>query len=100
MCARLNRKMRVAATKIAVPISKLCEFYVGICSVKTYNAVAAITTALPNIQQIEILNFESKNGLPHKFVDCDDPDADLTVSTAYWPAHNIPRLIIELSKTA
>ena len=59
-----------------------------------------MTTALPNIQQIEIQDFKSNNGLPQKFVDGDDPNPDLTVSTAYWPAHNIPRLIIELSKTA
>ena len=38
MCARLNRKMRVAATKIVVPISRDRKFYVGICSVKIYNA--------------------------------------------------------------
>ena len=87
MCARLNRKMRVAATKTVVPISRDRNFCIH--SVKTYNAVAAMTTALPNLQQIEISSFKSYNGLHHKFIDGDDPNLNLAASTANWPAYNI-----------
>ena len=87
MCARLNRKMRSAATKTVVPINSDRNFCID--SVKKYNAVAAMTTALPNFQQIEIRNFKPYNGLHHKFIDGDDPNIIWTASTANWPTCDV-----------
>ena len=49
MRARLNKKMREAATKTIVPPT---NFVVN--SVGKYNALVAMATALPNLQQITL----------------------------------------------
>jgi len=51
MRARLNKKMREAAKKTIVPLANF-----SIDSVDKYNAMAAMTTALPNIQYLSIHN--------------------------------------------
>jgi len=49
MLARVNKQMREAAKKTIVPMT---DFQVR----KTYNAMAAMATALPNLQQISLGN--------------------------------------------
>ncbi len=50
MCARLNNKMREAAkTKKMIVAPTKC-----VNSLKKYNAIAAMTTALPNLQEITL----------------------------------------------
>ena len=65
MRARLNNKMREAATKTIVPPT---DFVVD--NVKKYNAMAAMATALPNLQMITIFGL----GDGHKWSDGEDPD--------------------------
>ena len=60
MRARLNRKWRDAAAKTMVPPT---NFIVN--TMAEYNAMIAMTTALPNLQQIELRDFEDD----HKYVD-------------------------------
>ena len=65
MRARLNKKMRDAATKTIVPTisftspspTRQREIF-SIASQEKYNAMAAMTTALPNLQQIRICEFD------------------------------------------
>ena len=63
MRARLNKKMRDAATKTIVPTisftspTRQSEIF-SIASQEKYNAMAAMTTALPNLQQIRICEFD------------------------------------------
>ena len=56
MCARLNRKMRDASIKTIVPIIRNDKFWGGfvVHNERKYNALAAMATALPNLQQIYI----------------------------------------------
>ena len=49
MRARLDTKMREAAKKTIIPMTCF-----AIDSAKKYNAMAAMTTALPNLQQISL----------------------------------------------
>ena len=65
--ARLNRKWRDAAAKTMVPPT---NFIVN--TMAEYNAMIAMTTALPNLQQIKLCIL--KDG--HKYVDGEDPDPD------------------------
>jgi len=74
MRARLNKKMREAAKTTIVPMT---EFEVD--SVDKYNAMAAMTTALPNLQQISIgsmLGFGVGYGC-HAFRHGEDPGAEM-----------------------
>ena len=64
MRSRLCKKLRKAATTATVPPT---DFIVN--SVRKYNAMRAMATALPNLQQIEIGGL---NG-GHKYSDGDDP---------------------------
>ena len=77
MRSRLNTKMREAAKKTFVPPA---DFVVD--SVRSYNAMRAMTTALPNLQQIEL------NDTPH-YVDGEDPDEFWAADTANFTAHDI-----------
>ena len=84
MLARLNKKMKDAATKVAVPISNTGSdnaFHVNSC--RKYHAMVAMTTALPNLQQIEIGNLNEPGYYPtYKYNDGEDPDGDIAVYTA------------------
>jgi len=77
MRSRLNKKMRDAATKTMVPPTKFV-----VDSVRSYNAMRAMTTALPNLQQIKL------NSRP-QYVDGEDPDEELAAYTANWTTHDI-----------
>jgi len=81
MRARVCRKMREAATITIVPMT---NFYVD--SVVTYNAMAAMTTALPNLQQITLSSLGNHR---HKYNDGEDPDEYRTAQTLYWTTHEI-----------
>jgi len=82
MRARLNKKMREAAMKTIVPMT---DFAVD--SVIKYDAMAAVTTALPNLQQITIARLD----IGHKYRDGEDPDEEMA---AY--DNNLPTLDIEI----
>eukprot|EP00984_Skeletonema_dohrnii_P033262 scaffold29248_cov140-Skeletonema_dohrnii-CCMP3373.AAC.2 len=85
MRARLNKKMREAAKKTIVPKT---DFVVD--SVKKCNAMAAMSTALPNLQQISLsrLNDEGQ-GHKHKYSDGDDPDEEWAAYSSNWITHDI-----------
>eukprot|EP00985_Skeletonema_marinoi_P028043 scaffold23834_cov158-Skeletonema_marinoi.AAC.3 len=88
MRARLNRKMRDSAKKTIVPMT---EFSVD--SVKKYNAMAVMTTALPNLQQI-VLRLLCRHGdlwlyNRYKYSDGEEPDESVAVQTADWVTHDI-----------
>ena len=80
MRSRVNKKMRDAATMTMVPPT---EFVVD--SGRSCNAMRAMTTALPNLQQIELGC--CKGG--HKYVDGEDPDEEQAAYTANLTAHDI-----------
>jgi hypothetical protein len=77
MCARLNRKWRDAAAKTMVPPTKFV-----VHSVRSYNAMRAMTTAL--LQQIKLNDL----GHGHKYVDGEYPDEHQAARTANWTAHD------------
>ena len=62
MWARLNKRMVEAAKKTIVPIT---DFRVD--SVRKYNALVAMSTALPNLQQISLGHHRNLYG--HKYSD-------------------------------
>ena len=66
MRARLNKKMRDAARKTVVPVTRF-----QVTSVSKFNAMAAMSTALPHLQQIEISYFHEER---HKYSDGEDRD--------------------------
>jgi hypothetical protein len=80
MHARLNKKMREAAKKTIVPLDNF-----SIDSVDKYNAMAAMTTALPNLQQLTI----SYPGFGYKYIDGEDPDENRAAFTANWATHGL-----------
>jgi hypothetical protein len=80
MRARQNKKMREAAKKTIVPPT---EFRIE--SVRDYNLTAAMTTALPNLQQLSICYLEPG----HKFSDGEDPYDDEAERTAGYDTHEI-----------
>eukprot|EP00985_Skeletonema_marinoi_P005932 scaffold2572_cov75-Skeletonema_marinoi.AAC.20 len=82
MRARLNKKMRDAAKKAIVPIADI-----EVCSERQYNALVAMSTVLPNLQQITI----ARLGIGHKYRDGEDPDEEMA---AY--DNNLPTLDIEI----
>jgi hypothetical protein len=81
MLARLNNKMREAAKKAIVPPT---DFEVR--NVVTYNAMAAMTTALPNLQQITLVDDDDEH---QKYNDGEDPDERMAVQTANWTTREI-----------
>eukprot|EP00984_Skeletonema_dohrnii_P033264 scaffold29248_cov140-Skeletonema_dohrnii-CCMP3373.AAC.4 len=80
MRARLNKKMREAAKKTIVPLT---DFRVD--SVRKYNALVAMSTALPNLQQISVRDLDGG----HKYSDGEDPDEGRAVETGIFINHDI-----------
>jgi hypothetical protein len=68
-----------------------------------YNALRVMTTALPNLQQLDIGDFRQfrydhpEYGREHKYVDGDDPDQEYAAETANWTTHDI-EIISNFSK--
>jgi len=81
MRARLNKKMREAAKSTIVPMT---EFEVN--SVDKYNAIAAMTTALPNLQQISISQFTCGFS---RYGNGEDSDEDRAAIYANFTTHDI-----------
>jgi hypothetical protein len=71
---------RDAAKKTLVPLT---EFKVD--SVRSYNAMRAMSTALPTLQQLSICDLDCG----HKYSDGDDPDEENAAKTADDTAHDI-----------
>jgi hypothetical protein len=76
---RVSKKWRDAA-KMTVPTS---EFVVN--SVRSFNTMRVMTTALPNLQQLKIRDV----GGGHKYIDGDDPFEAGTEVTADHTTHDI-----------
>ena len=91
MLARLNKKMRDAATKTVVPISKFGfknTFCVG--DVNRYHTLAAMVTSLPNLQQIEIWNLEYYSGpIVNVYYDGEDPEYEIPTHDLDLAPHDI-----------
>jgi len=81
--ARLNNKMREAAKKTTVPPS---EFHID--SVGKYNLTAAMTTALPNLQQLSIRRGSRGSELDID-VEVDPHNRRVAVNTAAYTLPNI-----------
>jgi len=78
---RVCRKWREAAKKTIVPMADF-----GVDSVVKYNAMRVMTTALPNLQQLQI----SHLGAAHKYSDGEDPADELwATATANFITHDI-----------
>jgi hypothetical protein len=89
MCKRrLNKKSREAVRRTIVPPT---EFSVD--RVRDYNAMAVMTRAMPNLQQIAIGGLGGAN----KWSDGEDPDEDLLADTANFTTHDI-EIISNFSK--
>jgi hypothetical protein len=80
MLARLNNKMRDAGKRTIVPPT---DFYVN--SVVKYNAMTAMTRALPNLQQFTLGSLSGG----HKYVDGEDPNEERAAITANDITHEI-----------
>eukprot|EP00985_Skeletonema_marinoi_P007731 scaffold3445_cov80-Skeletonema_marinoi.AAC.12 len=80
MRARVCTTWRDAAKKTLVP---LCEFRVD--SVRSYNAMRVMATALPNLQQLSIHSL----GRVHKYSYGEDPDEVQARCTAHFITHDI-----------
>eukprot|EP00984_Skeletonema_dohrnii_P022727 scaffold11824_cov78-Skeletonema_dohrnii-CCMP3373.AAC.1 len=80
MRARVCTTWRDAAKKTIVPPS---DFVVD--SVRSYNAMRVMATALPNIQQLSISDL--CHG--HKYIDGEDPDEEIAAETAHETTHDI-----------
>jgi hypothetical protein len=81
MNARVNNKMRDAAKITIVPPT----YELVVDSVKRYNAMNVMATALPNLPKIILGDLESAI----KYVDGEDPDEELAARTANATAHDI-----------
>eukprot|EP00985_Skeletonema_marinoi_P000091 scaffold25_cov69-Skeletonema_marinoi.AAC.5 len=82
MWARLNKRMVEAAKKTIVPIT---DFRVD--SVRKYNALVAMSTALPNLQQISLGHHRNLYG--HKYSDGEDRDEEWAAHRANFITHDI-----------
>eukprot|EP00984_Skeletonema_dohrnii_P006056 scaffold2141_cov223-Skeletonema_dohrnii-CCMP3373.AAC.4 len=80
MRARVCKAWRDAAKKTLVPPS---NFVVD--SVRSYNAMRVMATALPNLQQISLYHL----GEGHKYSDGEDPDEERAAVTANYITHDI-----------
>ncbi|KAK1734486.1 hypothetical protein QTG54_014734 [Skeletonema marinoi] len=72
--------MREAAKKTIVPITDI-----GVCSETQYNALVAMSTALPNLQQISLYYLLFR----HKYSDGEDPNEEEATNTANFITHDI-----------
>jgi len=87
---RVCKKWREAAKKTIVPYSTgydFCRNNFTVDSLKKYNAMKVMMTAMPNLQQIELRWWFGGEG--HKYVDGGEPDEDLAAETADCTAHDI-----------
>jgi hypothetical protein len=80
---RVNKKWKEAVKITIVP---LCDFCVA--SVRRYNAMDAMTIAMPNLQSINLRGL----GYGHKYNDGEDPNEELAAETVNWMTHDIERL--------
>eukprot|EP00984_Skeletonema_dohrnii_P034654 scaffold33624_cov191-Skeletonema_dohrnii-CCMP3373.AAC.3 len=80
MRARVCKTWSDAARKTLVP---LCEFKVD--SVRSYNAMRAMSSALPHLQQLSISNIHGR----HKYSDGGDPDERRARYSASYATHDI-----------
>ena len=79
MHARVCTTWREAAKKTIVPLTTF-----AVNSVRSYTAMRAMSTALPNLQQLSICGL----GRGHKWSDGEDPDEYWAADTADWPTHD------------
>ncbi|KAK1734531.1 hypothetical protein QTG54_014779 [Skeletonema marinoi] len=77
---RVCIKWREAAQKTIVPMA---DFDVD--SVDKFNAMRAMSTALPHLQQLSIWGLE----WGHKYIDGEDPDEQWAADTANYTTHDI-----------
>jgi hypothetical protein len=101
---RINKKVMEAVRNTIVPPSDFC-----INSMESYNAMAVMTEAMPNLQQLEIGRLGARSwyldndGSPrdlnrgHKYSDGEDPDEEMAASTAHYTTYNI-EIISNFSK--
>ncbi len=82
MRSRLCRKLRMAATTAVVPM-----FDFRVKSVGNYNALVAMSTALPNLQQISLF-YRLVLGR-HKYVDGEDPNETMAAVVDDFPSLGI-----------
>ena len=87
--ARVCTTWRDAAKQTLVPVS---EFKID--SVKNYNAMRVMSTALSNIQQLTI--YDIVDGA-NKYIDGEDPDEHISRKTSHYSAHDI-NIISNFSK--
>jgi len=80
MRARVCKTWRDAAKKTLVPYT---DFRVH--SVRSYNAMRIMATALPNLQQLSISNLRRR----HIYSNGDDPDEEIAADTANYTTHDI-----------
>ncbi len=95
------RKFREAARNTIVPWTEYgkksythsqCKAsQICITSVKKYKAMVAMSTALPNLQQLEVATIcrNNYNEIEIKYCDGEDPDEEQTAKTADWSTHDI-----------
>ena len=81
MRARVCTSWREAAKKTLVPQTKLLV----VDSLRSYNTVRVMSTALPNTQQILIESL----GPEQRFIDGEDPDEEGAAVTTNWTSHDI-----------
>ena len=74
MRARVCTTLRDAAKKTLVPLT---DFWVD--SVRKYNAMRVMSTALPNLQQLSICGCGLDYG--HKYIDGEDPDDEIAATS-------------------
>jgi hypothetical protein len=101
---RINKKTREAVKKTIVPPSGFC-----VNSMESYNAMAVMTRALPNLQQLEIGHLAPRSwyldndgslrdlNRGQKYSDGEDPDEETAASTADYTTYNI-EIISNFSK--
>mmetsp|Transcript_14044 Transcript_14044/g.28657 ORF Transcript_14044/g.28657 Transcript_14044/m.28657 type:complete len:416 (-) Transcript_14044:207-1454(-) len=82
MRARLNNKMRLAATITIVPVADFC-----VDSELKYNGMAAMASALPNLQHISLRSLGWNRNI--KYIDGEDPDEQRAARTVNWTAFDI-----------
>ena len=87
---RINKKSREAVKMTIVPPTDFC-----VNSMENYNAMAVMTRAMPNLQQMKI----GRLGYGHKYSDGEDPDEEEAARdyAILWRSHDI-EIISNFSK--